>query len=565
MYPFSCHVPHPVQFQNIKKSRIQSVKTTLLLIVGFLGHFQFSSCSAPSNVERALEEQILHFGLGAEPQYLDPHLATSVAAHNILSALLEGLVSEDPKTLKPLPGVAESWVISEDKKKYIFQIRKEARWHNGDPVTANDFVYSYKRILNPDLGAQYASMLHVLKNAKIYHEGKKSWDEANVGVEAINSHSLQLTLENQTPYFLELLNHYSWFPVHQPTLEKFDAFARIGTQWTKPQNFIGNGPFQLSDHKINSVIEVKASQEYWDANRTKLSAIRFYPIETADTEERGFRTGFLHVTQTVSSDRIDFLKENHPEWIHFEPYLGTYYYRFNLKVPPFDDLRVRKALSLSVNRKLLVEKVLKGGQLPAYCFTPPDTGGFTAKKGYGYDPEKAKVLLGSYLKEKGLQTLPPFELSYNTSEGHKKVAEALQAMWKKSLGVEIQLTNMEWKVFLSSITKGDYSLARAGWIGDYVDANTFLHLWRTGEGNNLTGWSNQEYDRALNLAEQSLNPAERFIHFQNCEDLLAEEIPILPLYFYVHVSLRHPSVQGWYPTLLDHHPYKYVYLENAAD
>ena len=530
-----------------------------------LGQLIFSSCSAPSNVERAIEEQVLHFGLGAEPQYLDPHLATSVAAHNILSALLEGLVSEDPKTLQPLPGVAESWQISSDKKRYLFQLRKDALWHNGDSVTAHDFVYSYKRILNPDLGAKYASMLHVLKNAKIYHSGEKVWEEADVGVTAINDYSLELILENQTPYFLELLNHYAWFPVHPPTIEKFDAFARIGTKWTKPENFIGNGPFKLSEHKINSVIEASVAETYWDRNQTRLSAIKFYPIETADTEERAFRTGYLHVTQTVSSDRIEFLKQNHPEWIHFEPYLGTYYYRFNLEKPPFDDVRVRKALSLSVNRDLLVEKVLKGGQLPAYCFTPPNTGGFTAKEGYGYNPRKAKQLLDSYLKEKGMDELPPFELSYNTSEGHKKVAEALQAMWKKALGIEIQLLNMEWKVFLSTISNGDYSIARAGWIGDYVDANTFLHLWRTGDGNNLTGWSNADYDLSLQLAEQSLEPLERFTHFQKCEDLLADEVPILPLYFYVQVSLRHPTVKGWYPTLLNHHPYKYIHLEAEAE
>ena len=529
-----------------------------------LGQLIFYSCSAPSNVERAIEEQVLHFGLGAEPQYLDPHLATSVAAHNILSALLEGLVSEDPKTLQPLPGVAESWQISSDKKRYLFQLRKDALWHNGDSVTAHDFVYSYKRILNPDLGAKYASMLHVLKNAKIYHSGEKVWEEADVGVTAINDYSLELILENQTPYFLELLNHYAWFPVHPPTIEKFDAFARIGTKWTKPENFIGNGPFKLSEHKINSVIEASVAETYWDRNQTRLSAIKFYPIETADTEERAFRTGYLHVTQTVSSDRIEFLKQNHPEWIHFEPYLGTYYYRFNLEKPPFDDVRVRKALSLTVNRDLLVEKVLKGGQLPAYCFTPPNTGGFTAKEGYGYNPRKAKQLLDSYLKEKGMDELPPFELSYNTSEGHKKVAEALQAMWKKALGIEIQLLNMEWKVFLSTISNGDYSIARAGWIGDYVDANTFLHLWRTGDGNNLTGWSNADYDLSLQLAEQSLEPLERFTHFQKCEDLLADEVPILPLYFYVQVSLRHPTVKGWYPTLLNHHPYKYIHLEAEA-
>tara|TARA_B100001093_G_C26858689_1_gene1028772 strand:- start:3513 stop:5195 length:1683 start_codon:yes stop_codon:yes gene_type:complete len=548
-------------FCKIKSSFKQTIKVLLTSSTFLTWGCLFFSCSAPSNVENAIEDQILHFGLGAEPQYLDPQLATSVSAHNVLSALLEGLVSENPKTLKPEPGVAESWFVSEDRKTYLFYFRKDARWQNGDLVTADDFVYSYRRILNPNLGSQYASMLHVLKNAKLYHEKGIPWEKAGVGVRAIEKHTLELILENPTPYFLELLNHYSWFPVHPPTIEKHDAFERIGTKWTKPKNFVGNGPFKLKDHRVNSVIEVAASETYWDANNSKLEGIRFYPIEAADTEERAFRTGFLHLTQKVSSDRIDFLQTHHPEWIHFEPYLGTYFYRFNHLVPPFDDLRIRKALSLSVDRKLLVEKVLKGGQKPSFCFTPPSTGGFTAKELFEYNPEKAKVLIDQYLEEKGLERMPPIELTYNTSEGHKKVAEALQAMWKKSIGVEIKLLNMEWKVFLSTISQGDFSMARAGWIGDYVDPNTFLHMWRTNDGHNQTGWSNKKYDDFLDLAESADDPEKRLSYFQECENLLAEEVPILPLYFYVHVTLRHPTVKGWYPTLLDHHPYKFVYLQ----
>ena len=518
-------------------------------------------CSAPSNVENAIEEQILHFGLGSEPQYLDPHLASSVSAHNVISALIEGLVSEDPKTLKPVPGVAEKWDISEDGLLYIFHLRKNAQWSNGDPVTAHDFVYSYRRILNPNLASQYASMLHGLKNARKYHEDGVSWDEAGVGAIALDDHTLQLTLENPTPYFLELLNHYSWFPAHPPTIEKFNAFEKQGTPWTRPGNYVGNGPFILTEHKVNSVIEVQKNPHYWDTETVLLEAIRFYPIESADTEERAFRSGFLHLTQTVSSDRIDFLEQNHPEWIHFEPYLGTYFYRFNLEEPPFDDVRVRLAFNLATNRQAIVEKVTKGGQKPALCFTPPGTGGFTPESRFHFDPQKAKALLQDYLDEKGLQSLPRIELKYNTSEGHKKVAEALQGMWKTHLGAEIQLLNMEWKVFLSTIEKRDFALARAGWIGDYVDANTFLHMWRTGDGHNNTGWSNARYDELLELAAREPDPEKRFLHFEECEQLLAEHAPILPIYFYVHVTLRNPTVKGWYPTLLDHHPYKYVRLE----
>ena len=521
-------------------------------------------CAEQSNVEKALHNQVLHFGLGAEPQHLDPHLATSVAAHNILSALLEGLVSENPKTLKPEPGVAKSWSVSEKGTKYLFNLRENACWSNGDPVTAYDFIYSFRRILNPNLGAQYASMLYPLKNAKAYHQGQKSWQDAQVGVRALDNFTLELTLENPVPYFLELLNHYAWFPVHRPTIEKFGAFEKMGTAWTKPNHFVGNGAFELTDHQINSVIEVTKSKHYWDAETVKLEAIRFYPIEAVYTEERAYRAEFLHLTQSVSADRIDFLKEKYPDELHFEPYLGTYFYRFNLNAAPFNDVRVRKAFALSVDRRRLVEKVLKGGQTAATSFTPPGTGGFNPAPGFGYDPDAAKALLNSYLAEKGLDKLPPIELTYNTSEGHKKVAEALFGMWKEALGVEIKLLNMEWKVFLSTVAKGEFTLARAGWIGDYVDPHTFLQMWRSGDGLNMTGWSNRDYDQALQFAESSATVNERWTHFQTCENLLAEEVPILPLYFYVHLTLRHPTVQGWHPTLLDHHPYKYVYLAKEA-
>ena len=622
-------------------TRKLSQKWIMLICIPSLVLALLFSCSAPSNVEKALDEQILHFGLGSEPQYLDPHLANSVSAHNVIIALIEGLVSEDPKTLKPVPGVAEKWDISDDGLVYTFHLRKNAKWSNGDPVTAHDFVFSYRRILNPALASQYASMLHDLKNARKYHESNRilgfkvlnsgqgysneakvslinsengkgfmgqietnssgsvigvkifesgknysshtsvvisdkngsgaiihpiigglSWDEAKVGAVALDDWTLQLTLENPTPYFLELLNHYSWFPAHPPTIKKFGAFEKQGTAWTRPGNYVGNGPFVLTDHRVNSVIEVQKNPQYWDSETVKLNAIRFYPIESADTEERAFRSGFLHLTQTVSPDRIDYLKEKHPDLIHFESYLGTYFYRFNLEEPPFDDIRVRLAFNLATDRQAIVEKVTKGGQAPARCFTPPGTGGFYPEDRFRFDPQKASSLIQDYLKDKGLDRLPTIELKYNTSEGHKKVAEALQGMWKTHLGADIQLMNMEWKVFLSTIAKRDFSIARAGWIGDYVDANTFLHMWRTNDGHNNTGWSNARYDELLNLAASEANASKRFAHFHECENLLSEHAPILPIYFYVHVTLRSPTVQGWHPTLLDHHPYKYVSLLN---
>jgi len=508
-----------------------------------------------SNVERALEDQILHVGLGAEPRSIDPHLATSSSSHDVLTALLEGLMSEDPKTLEPIPGVAEKWTVSKNWKSYVFHLRKNAKWSNGDPVTAHDFVYSYKRVLEPELDSSSAPYLYLLEGAKSFHEGKKSWDNAQVGVKALDDHTLKLTLEKPMYSFLAQLNHFIWFPVHPPTIERHDA------EWTSPGNFVGNGPFILTKRRANSFIMVERNPKYWDAAKVRLKGIRFYPIKSPDLEESAFQSGFLHLTKTVSADRLEALRKEKPNFLHFEPYWGTYFYQFNVDEPPFDDLRVRQAMSLAIDRESLVENVTKGGQLPAVSFTPPDKAGFTAWPRYKKDLVAAKKLINEYLADKRLTKLPPIELKYNTSEGHRKLAVAMQGMWGKNLGIEIKLLNMEWKVFLATTYKRDFVLARGGWIGNYLDAASFLQMWRADGKNNLTGWSNQRYDELLDLADKESDGRKRFEYFDECEAILAKEMPIIPIYFYVHATLRHPTVKGWYPNLLDRHPYKFIYLE----
>jgi len=527
--------------------------TALSVCVGQEG--KLADDQKASNVERALKDQILHVGLGPEPRSIDPHLANSVAANNIVTALLEGLVSEDPKTLEPIPGVAEKWTVSKNRKSYVFHLRKNAKWSNGDPVTAHDFVYSYKRVLEPELDSSFAAYLYLLEGAKSFHEGKKSWDNAQVGMKALDDHTLKLTLEKPMYSFLAQLNHSIWFPVHPPTIERHDA------EWTSPGNFVGNGPFILTKRQANSFIMVERNPKYWDAAKVRLKGIRFYPIKSPDLEESAFQSGFLHLTQTVSADRLEALRKEKPNFLHFEPYWGTYFYRFNVDEPPFDDLRVRQAMSLAVDRESLVENVTKRGQLPAVSFTPPDKAGFTAWPRYKKDLVAAKKLINEYLADKRLTKLPPIELKYNTSEGHRKLAVAMQGMWGKNLGIEIKLLNMEWKVFLATTYKRDFVLARGGWIGDYLDAASFLQMWRANGKNNLTGWSNQRYDELLDLAAKESDGKKRFEFFDECEAILAKEMPIIPIYFFVHATLRHPTVKGWYPNLLDRHPYKFIYLE----
>lgn len=503
--------------------------------------------------------QILHLGNGAEPKALDPHVVTGVTEHNIISALLEGLVTENPKTLEPQPGAAESWSVSDDGTVYTFALRSNGKWSNGDTVTAHDFVFSFERMLSPGLSAEYAEMLFVMKNAAAFHEGTLT-DFSQVGVRAVNDSTLEITLNAGTPYFLSMLNHYSWYPVHPPTILKHGKMDELHTPWTRPGNYVGNGVFVLDTWEVNKVIVVKKNPLHWDAEIVRLEAIHFHAIEKALTEERAFRAGDLHVTGTVPLDKIEKYQQKSPELLMVSPYIGTYYYLFNVEQPPLDDVRVRKALSMSIDRAAICTHVLKAGQLPAYHFVPPDTGGYTSQARVTYDIAAAKTLLAEAGYPDG-EGFPGFELLYNTNESHRKIAEVIQQMWQKNLNIKVMLKNQEWKVYLDSTQQGDFQVARAGWIGDYVDPNTFLDLWITGGGNNRTRWSNSDYDNFISTAAATSDAAVRFNAFQKAETILLNELPIMPIYLYVSLSLIQPGVKGWYPTLLDHHPYKYVYLE----
>ncbi|MCX6896471.1 MAG: peptide ABC transporter substrate-binding protein [Verrucomicrobia bacterium] len=496
--------------------------------------------------------QILHKGNGAEPQDLDPQIVTGVSEHHIIMALLEGLVTEDPVDLHPIPGVAERWDISPDGKVYTFHLRADAKWSNGDPVTANDFLESFKRMLMPSLATEYAYMHYVVKNAEAFNTGKLT-DFEQVGYKVIDDRTLQITLENPTVYFLSLLNHDSWFPVHLPTIRKYGQPYERNNKWTRPGHYVGNGPFVLERWRVNDVIVVRKNPNYWDKDRVRLSKIYFYPIEAGDTEERAFRSGQLHATDTMISGKIPVYQKNHPELLVNDAYLGTYFYRFNVTKPPFTDKRVRQALTMAIDREAIVEKIARGGQLPAYNFTPPATAGYTARAKITPDLALAKKLLAEAGYPDG-KNFPKTELLLNTAESHKAIAEAIQQMWKKNLGIEVELANQEWKVYIDSQRTLDYQVCRASWIADYVDPNSFLDMWLTGGGNNETGWSNKEYDQLIGDAGRETDAAKRLELFQKAEALLLDELPVLPIYFYTHVAARRPEVKGWYPTILDNQP-----------
>ena len=512
-----------------------------------------------TNVAIGDREQILYFGNGDEPQELDPDVTTGIPEYQIQLSLFEGLVSLNPKTLAVVPAVAESWDISADHKTYIFHLRKNARWSNGDRLTAHDFVYSWKRGLTPAMGNLYVYMLYYLKNGEAYAKGKIK-DFSQVGVKALDDYTLQVELEEPTPYFLQVLTHHSYFPVHQATLEKFGAFAERGTRWTRPGNFVGNGPFKLKEWKMNRVLIVEKSPTYWDAPQVKLKEIHFFPISNQSTEERMFRAGQLHITEDIPTEKIAEYKRKDPGVVHITPWVGTYFYRFNTTIKPLNDVRVRRALALSINREEIVKRVTKGGEIPAYTFTPPGINGYYPKARLEYNIDKARQLLAAagYPGGKGF---PRLELIYNTSEKHRQVAIAIQEMWKKALNIHITLANLDWKVFLDRESHLDYQLDRGGWIADYLDPTNFLDLFVTGGGNNRTGWSNPQYDRYIHEAALTADRDQRYAIFQKAEKLLMQQVPVMPIYTYTRRRLIRKSVKGWYDNILDRHPYKYIYLD----
>ncbi len=522
-----------------------------------------AGCSSPSSTTaEGRDGGFLQVGNGDEPQELDPQVVTGVPEHRICGALFEGLVNLDPETLAPMPGAAASWTVSDDGTLYRFQLRPEGRWSNGDPVTAGDFVYAWQRILSPGLASEYGYMLWCIKNARAYNEGLLT-DFSQVGVRALDDLELEVTLEHPTAYFLSMQVHSSWYPVHRATIERIGAMDERGTKWTQPGNHVGNGAFMLKEWYPNKVITVVRNPYYWNAAEVRLPGVSFHPINDLLTEERNFRRGRLHLTENVPVNKIEVYQREHPEQLHIDPYLGTYFYRLNVTRPPFDDVRVRRAFAMALDRETLVNKVVKGGRQAAYHFTPPDTAGYTCAATIPYDVEEARRLLAEAGYPNG-ESFPQVELLYNTSENHKLIAAAVQQMWKESLNVEVGLLNQDWKVYLASMQNLDYGMARSGWIADVVDPINFLECFTTGNGNNRTGYSSAAYDDLITQAAREADPATRRGLFQQAEALLMADAPLVPIYFYTRVYLMSPKVKGWHSNPLGYIPFKDLYLDGGT-
>jgi len=529
-------------------------------LIGFSVMLILAACGAgESNVVQGNRDGILHYGNGAEPQGLDPHVVTGVPENHIIRALFEGLAVKNPITLEPEPGVAERWEFSDEGRVITFFLNPNARWSNGEQVTADDYVWSWDRALHPNTGNLYAYMLYPVANAEAYAKGEIT-DFSAVGVKALNDTTLQVTLNTPTPYFIQLMDHYSTFAVHPETLLQFGEKTDRFTPWTRVGNIVTNGAFTLEEWSLNRRIIVKKSPLYWDRDRVSLNGVVFYPTENVVSEERMFRVEQLHYTSVVPLDKIPTYRQMPDSPYIQSPYLGTYYYLLNTERPPINDVRVRQALSMAVDREQLARTVLQNTAVPAYSITPPGTLGYFPPQVFEYNPEQAQQLLREAGYPNG-EGWPGIEIIYNTQEAHRKIAVAIQQMWKRTLNIDVTIANQEWKVYLNSVSQGDFQVARRGWIGDYVDPNNFLDLFIKDGGNNNTGFANATYDDLiLYRAPRAPNREARYALFTEAETMLMEEMPIIPIYTYTSKHLIHPSVEGIYPNLMDSLNLKYVRL-----
>jgi len=545
----------------MRKKRTRSQSVASFLFCGFLSLLAaiHSGCAKrETEVQRGIREKVLHRGLAADLHGLDPHLETGLPEINVVSALFEGLTADDPNDGHAVPGVAERWEPSADGLIWTFHLRPNARWSNGDAVTAQDFANSIRRALSPALGADNAGLLFVLARAEEWHRGDLK-DFAQVGVRVVDPHTLELKLAHPAPYLPTLLSHPAWYPVHLPTLEKAGGATRRDSNWTAPETFVGNGPFVLKATRRGQVIIVEKSPTYWDAATVRLNAIHFHPAEDRESEERAFRAGQLHLTEALPVGKVESYRRERPDVLKITPFLDTYFYRLNTTRPGLNDARVRRALALAIDRRAIVEKIIRGGQQPAHSFTPEGIADYVPPAGLRDDLGAAKLLLAEAGFPEG-HGLPPLEITINSSGNHRVVAEAVQQMWRQ-LGVEVTIDNMEMASLFAKRRALDYSVLRSEWVADFADPKSFLDVFRGGSSNNHTGWSSLPYDALLRDADRTADPVLRRELLQRAETVLLAECPIVPIYYFNTVRLVHPSVRGWHALPLDRHPYKHVWLE----
>jgi len=488
---------------------------------------------------------------GAEPQTLDPALVSGQLEGRLCSALYEGLTRRDSRG-KSIPAAAQSWDISPDGKTYTFHLRPDLRWSNGDPVTSSDYRESWLRALHPGTASPYAEIFFGISNAQEFNQSKSSAE--SVGLQTPDPHTLRVQLTHPTPYFPSLTSFTTYLPVHQATVTKY------GDRWAQPGTWVGNGPYRLLDWKINDRVSLEKNPFYHSPDRIRLQRIDALAVTRASTAFNLYSSGqadLLLDKGLIPSLMLPQLR-GRPDF-HPGPLFATYFYRFNVTRPPFQDVRVRRAFALAIDKETIVEKITRGNEPIAQSLTPRGIADYHPPEGLPSDPPTAQGLLklAGFPEGRGF---PRVSLLYNKSELNEQIAVEIQAQWKRVLGVEVELRNQEWATYLRSLDELDFDIARSSWVGDYDDPNTFLDCFVTGRGNNRTGWSDPTYDSLLNQALAETNPTKRLQLLASAETILVTQaLPIIPLYHFVGCLMFDPNRwEGLYPNLLDEHPFSEI-------
>ncbi len=503
--------------------------------------------SAESASTELAEKQEISINNNAEPESLDPQKVSGVPESNIIRQILVGLTSTDPEG-NTIPGMAESWE-SPDNKVWTFKLR-DAKWSNGDPVTAQDFVYSLQRLANPETASPYSSYIVDAKiaNAQAIIDGKAKPE--TLGVKAVDDKTLKITLSEPVPYFPDVLIHTSVKPVNKKVVEKF------GEKWTAPENIVVNGAYKPVEWKVNDKIVLERNPEYYDNANTTINKLTFLPITSNTSAITNYQAGDIEYTTPIPSEQFEKLKKELGNEVNVGPKLCTYYYEFNTVKAPFDNTNVRRALALALDRDVITQKVLGQGQTPAYQFTPPSTQGNVKNtpEWEGWDKEKRIAEAKKLLAEAGYNEQNPlkFELFYNTDEAHKKIAVAVSQLWKKAFGeklINVTLANKEWKSYLDARRNGNYQLARAGWCGDYNEASTFLNILQSKNGQNHGKYSSKAYDDLMvSTLKAGVDNKQRTEIYNKAEAELDKDMPLINIYHYVSPALKKPYVLGFSQT-----------------
>ena len=498
------------------------------------------AANPPAGAQLAEQQQIVRH-IKDEPASLDPLKAVGLPEIQVIRDLFEGLTNQDAQG-KIVPGVAQSW-SSSDNKTWVFTLRNNARWSNGDQVTAQDFVSSWQRLVVPENSSPFAwfAGLSGIENAAAITKGEMTPDK--LGVVAQGKTQLKVTLDRPVPWFPALVANVALFPVPQKTI------AQEGDSWTAPGKLVGNGAYQLSERVVNEKIVLIRNPDYWDDAHSVLTKVTFVPINEESSATKRYRANDVDITESFPKNMYAMLKKTLPGEVYTPDQLGTYYYAFNTQKGPTADVRVRKALSWSIDRKVIAEKVLGTGEKPAWHFTPDVTAGFKPLPTFmqQHDQNTLNAQAKALLAAAGYGPAKPLKLKllYNTSESHQKIAIAVASMWKKNLGVDVTLENQEWKTYIDSRNSGNFDVIRASWVGDYNEPSTFLNLLTSGNSSNISRFSNADYDAAIAKASKETNDQARNSDYNRAEQILAEQTPIAPIYQYTNGRLIKPWVKGY--------------------